>query len=448
MAAEPDESLTLPVPDSVGAFYAVPTTDAAIDATGLVAAALGQVEESLPRPLPQPLLQAHRVDELPPLPLDQLAAVGATEAQLDRVQAATHLILVTVGGRAGWPPAHEWLARTMAMTAAQRHGTDVVDLLANRLLDLATIRASLPDADGLVRLADWVSVEYWPDRAGYACTTTGLHRFGLPELQTLATPPNLVGAWSRAMIGIAGQLLGSWHDALRESPDAAFVHLRPSLVLTDGDVVEAHARTIGRFGPYPSAGGRTAAAVWLALDPGSDPRRHNRFLTVHPPLSWSGSAGEHLAEACRILFGRSPSDGRHTTASVLVDRAIATARAGLTHVRARFESGALEVRQKLLVRYALPTDRGTEYVWAYVTSWRDPFRILATSAADAVNDPRVRGGRPVVVDTASVVDWAVEDDENGIVEGAWTRAALDDAADLPHRPTPDPPVNHPPQRRS
>jgi hypothetical protein len=427
MAAEPDERLTLPVPDSVGAFYAVPTTDTSVDAAGLVAAALGQVEDSLPRPLPQPLLQAHRVDELPPLPLEQMAAAGATEAQLARAQAATHLILVTVGGRPGWPPAHEWLARTMAATAAWRHGTDVVDLHANRVLDLATIRSSLPDADGLVCLADWVSVGYWPDRAGYSCSTTGLRRFGLPEMQTLATPPNLVDAWGRAMIGLAGQLLAAWRDALAAAPDAAFVQLRPSLALTGGDVVEAHTHSIGRFGPYASASGAgSAASVRLALDPGPDPQRHNWFLTVHPPVSWAGSAGEHLADACRVLLGPSPNEIRHATSSLLMERAIATARAGLTDIRLRFESGALELRQKLLVKYALPTDLGTEYVWAYVTSWRDPFRILATSAADAVYDPRVRAGRPVVVDTASVVDWAVEDDD-GIVEGAWTQAALDES---------------------
>jgi hypothetical protein len=425
MAAEPDENLTLPVPDSVGAFYAVPTTDTIIDAAALVAAALGQVEDSLPRPLPQPLLQAHRVDELPPLPLDQLAAAGATEAQLARAQAATHLILVTVGGRAGWPPAHEWLARTMATTAAQRHGTDVVDLLANRLLDLATVRTSLPNAAGQVRLADWVSVECWPDRAGYACTTTGLRRFGLPEMQTLATPPNLVDAWSRAMIGLAGQLLASWRDALAGTPDATFVQLRPSLALTAGDVVEAYDHTIGRFGPYASAGGPNAVWVRLTLHPGSDPHRHDSYLTIHPPPSWAGSAGEHLADACRVLFGLSPDEVRHATASLLMDQAIAYARAGLTDIRGRFESGALGPRKKLLMKYALPTNQGSEYVWAYVTSWRDPFRILATSAADAVYDPRVRAGRPVVVDTAAVVDWAVEDDEGGIVEGAWTQAALD-----------------------
>lgn len=427
MSGQPDASVTLPVPDAVGAFYAVPTTDAVIDAEGLVAAALGQVESSLPRPLPQPLLQGHRVQDLPPLPLDLLAAAGANDAQLARVQAATHLILVTVGGRAGWPPAHEWLARTMAATAAQRHGVDVIDLHANRVLDLATIRTSLPDADGLLCLADWVSVGCWPDRTGYTCTTTGLRRFGLPELVTLNTPPNLVDAWARAMVGLAGQLIAAWRDALSESPGAAFVQVRPTLALTHGDVIEAFAHTVGRFGPYASAAGPAATSVRLALDPGPDPQRHDWFLTVNPPLSWSGSAGEHIADACLVLFGPSPSEIRHATPTALTDRAIATARAGLTDIRGRFESGALGLRHKLLVKYALPTDQGTEYAWAYVTSWRDPFRILATSAADAVYDSLVRAGRPIVVDTASVVDWAVEHDDGGIVEGAWTQAALDEA---------------------
>ena len=36
--AESDDRLTLPVPDAVGAFYAVPTTDGTVDAESLVAA--------------------------------------------------------------------------------------------------------------------------------------------------------------------------------------------------------------------------------------------------------------------------------------------------------------------------------------------------------------------------------------------------------------------------
>jgi hypothetical protein len=308
---QPDESLTLPVADSVGAFYAVPTTDPVIDAPALVAASLGQFEESLPKPLPQPLLQAHPVADLPPLPLDQLAAAGATHEQLARADAATHLILVTVGGHPGWPPSHEWLARTMAATAAERHGRDVVDLLAVRLLDAAAVRASLPDSRGLVCLADWIGVSCWPGRDGYTCGTEGLRRFGVPELQTSSTPPDLVNAWGQIMIGLAGRLLGDWRDALASLPDAGIVALRPSLVVTDSDVVEAHARTTDQYGPRASIASPAQATVRLALDPRLDPNRYESFLSVEPPLSWPGSAGEHIAHACRVLFGLSPSHGRY-----------------------------------------------------------------------------------------------------------------------------------------
>jgi hypothetical protein len=109
-----------------------------------------------------------------------------------------------------------------------------------------------------------------------------------------------------------------------------------------------------------------------------------------------------------------------------MDLAIAKARTSLATTRTRFETGELDLHTKLLVKYALAADEGTEYLWAYVTSWRDPDRILATSAVDAVYDPKVRSGRPVVIDTSTVVDWAIEHDELGIVEGGWTQAALDD----------------------
>jgi hypothetical protein len=302
------QTLTLVVPDAVGAFYAVPTNDAVIDPEALVAEALGQVQDTLPNPLPQPLLQAHPADELPPLPFDQLAAAGATEAQLARARAATHLIMVTVGGRAGWPPAHEWLARAMAATAAMRHGVDVVDLHANQMLEQATVRKSLPDELGLVRLADWVSVECWPDRAGYSCTTVGLRRFGLPELQTRDTPPSLVDPWAGAMVAFAGQVLAAWRDATAYSAPTLSVRMPSTLSITQGDVVEAFSHTIGRFGPYACAGGPMSAAVRVGLEPTGE-RRHDWLLMVYPPLGWSESAGEYLDHACSVLFGPPPGDG-------------------------------------------------------------------------------------------------------------------------------------------
>jgi hypothetical protein len=108
----------------------------------------------------------------------------------------------------------------------------------------------------------------------------------------------------------------------------------------------------------------------------------------------------------------------------VLERAIAAARAGLDDVRHRYAAGGIAPAGRLLVRYVLAADEAVEYAWAYVTSWRDPFRILATSATDSVHVPRLRAGRPVVLDAAAIVDWAVELDGVGIVEGAYTRSAV------------------------
>jgi hypothetical protein len=302
------DSINLPVPESVGAFYAVPTTDGSVETSSLVATALGQVEDSLPRPLPQPLVQIHPVADLPPLPIDSLAATGATDAQVARLRSATHLVLVSVGGRPGWPPAHEWISRTLAAGAAARLDSDVVDLITHEVLDLTSSRASLPDRDGLVCLTDWVRVEWWPDQGGYSCATTGLRRFGLPELQTLAMSPSIVDSWGSAMVGLAGQLIAAWRDALAGDRPPPAVTLPASLCLTATDVIETHARITEKAGPRASAGGSDAATVRLEHQRGTDGSWTSARLTVRPPASWPGTAEEHLADACKVLFGQSTGD--------------------------------------------------------------------------------------------------------------------------------------------
>jgi hypothetical protein len=43
---------------------------------------------------------------------------------------------------------------------------------------------------------------------------------------------------------------------------------------------------------------------------------------------------------------------------------------------------------------------------------------------DAHLDRRIRVGRPVRVDVATVVDWALWIDGEGIIEGGWTNTLL------------------------
>jgi hypothetical protein len=419
--------LTLTVPESVGAFYAVPTTDGSVRVESLVAAGLGRVEEALPRPLPQPLMQVHRVEDLPPLPLDQLAAAGATDDQLARLRAATHLVLVSVGGRPGWPPTHEWIARTLAVGAATRLGSDVIDLLVHQVLAPTAVQASLPDDEGMVCLADWVAVDVWPEHGGYTCTTAGLRRFGLPELRTLAAPADLVDSWGRVMVGLAGRLLGAWRDALVTATSGP-VTLPGAIELSDTDVIEAHVRLTAAGDGFRPQPGAASVVVRLGLDVVTEPHGLATYLTVRPPDP-AGDGRAFVTSACEVLFGQSAAAAR-PTADPELERAIAAARSGLPAIRDRYmagefatsapEPGRPATRPRLLVRYALAVADAYEYLWAYVTSWRDPSVILATTATDSVLHPDARAGRPVVLDAAAVVDWAVEQDGVGIVEGAYT----------------------------
>lgn len=420
-----EDVIILPVPEGVQALYVVPVTDPPPDLAERVRdEALRRWDGMLGLMLADLLGQALPVEvrpmsEVPPLPVELFAIMGATQEQLDRASSAQHIVIVSVRSLPGWPPAHEWVTRALAIVVADLVNSDVIDVANHHVLTPERATATLPDADGHTRLADWIWISYSADTTGYWCTTTGLGRFGLPELQTLAVPPNAVEAWGRAMTGLSRRVVDIWSRTVADSPEAAFVEFPSIVELGPEDVSAAYARD---WSGVPSA----TARVRLTLDPGDDPGAGHPFLTIHPPLDWSGSAGEHISSVCRALFGPPGFGVRHTHASPAMNRAIATARAGLPEIRQRFESGALDVHVKLLVKYALPTKHGTEYLWAYVTSWRDPATILATSAADGVYDTSVRAGRPVVVDAATVVDWAVEHDRHGIVEGAWTQAALDD----------------------
>jgi hypothetical protein len=152
----------------------------------------------------------------------------------------------------------------MAAIVADAVDSDVIDILTYRTLTPDEAVATLPtDGEGL--LAEWVSVEYSPDRHGYWCTTNGLRRFGLPELQTLTTPPNVVEQWGSTMTGIASALVTAWQDALWADMSAAFVQVPASLEVSADDVARANGRT-----PEGGAPDR----VRITLDP-RGPDRHS-----------------------------------------------------------------------------------------------------------------------------------------------------------------------------
>ncbi|MGC4805660.1 DUF2314 domain-containing protein [Micromonospora sp. DT233] len=423
-----DDFLPVPVPESLTATYLVPMTGLPrVSAATAVRALAGRIAAPVhglaTQMLDSPLMSVdtRSIAEFPALPPDLLTAFGATPEQLDRLARATHLVVVRAEYRPGWPPAHEWAARTVAAAVAEDAGGDVVDVFALQFLDPAAALRSLPDERGRIRLVDWVLVPYSSDAEGLWFTTKGLRRFGLLELQTQGVPDHLTRAWGAVLTGAARRLLRDWTDGLTGEEVPAFVQLPVLATITGHDIAVAYGN--------PEQHGATAPVLLeLELDPATDPEADS-FLSLRPPSGHTGPAGRYFAAACATLFDGIAPDVRYARRGDAMSAAIATARAGLDDVRARFLAGQLPEQAQLVVKYGLPGDEGPEYVWAGVTSWESPERIVAASVGDADSDPTVRIGSPVVLEAADVVDWAVLDG-TGVIEGGWTQAVLD-AGDHP-----------------
>ncbi|ADL48110.1 MULTISPECIES: DUF2314 domain-containing protein [Micromonospora] len=418
-----DDFLPVPVPESLDATYLVPITGLPkVSPKTAVEGLAGRLSEPVhglaKQMLDSPLMtvDTRTVDEFPELPPDLLTAFGATEEQLARLAAATHLVVVQAEYRPGWPPAHEWAARAVAAAVAETVGGDVVDVFGLQFLDPAAALRSLPDEQGRIRLVDWVLVPYSSDSDGLWFTTKGLRRFGLLELQAQGVPDHLTRAWGAVMTGAARRLLRDWTDGLAGEEVPAFVQLPVLATVTGHDIAVAYGN--------PEQHGATAPVLLrLELDPATDPDADS-FLSLNPPPGHPGPPGRYFAAACATLFNGIQPDVRYTRTGDAMSRAVETAREALGDIRARFLAGRLPEESQLVVKYGLPGDDGPEYVWAGVTSWDTPERIVGASASDANTDPSVRIGSPVVVEASDVVDWAVLDG-TGVLEGGWTQAVLD-----------------------
>ncbi|MEU2016840.1 DUF2314 domain-containing protein [Micromonospora sediminicola] len=418
-----DDFLPVPVPESLDATYLVPiaglprvSPKTAVE--GLAGRLAEPVHGLAKQMLDSPLMSVdtRTVDEFPELPPDLLSAFGATDEQLARLAAATHLVVVQAEYRPGWPPAHEWAARAVAAAVAETVGGDVVDVFGLQFLDPAAALRSLPDEHGRIRLVDWVLVPYSSDADGLWFTTKGLRRFGLLELQAQGVPDHLTRAWGAVMTGAARRLLRDWTDGLAGEEVPAFVQLPVLATVTGHDIAVAYGN--------PEQHGATAPVLLrLELDPATDPDADS-FLSLNPPPGHPGPPGRYFAAACATLFNGIQPDVRYTRTGDAMSRAVATARAARGGRRARGRGGRRPAASPRGGEYGLAGGGGPPDVWAGVTSWEVPERIVGASASDANTDPGVRIGSPVVVEASDVVDWAVLDG-TGVLEGGWTQAVLD-----------------------
>jgi hypothetical protein len=348
---------------------------------------------------------------LPPLSGQLQEYLGVDPELVRVVTEASEFVAVRAVSQPGWPPMHEWAGRACAAVLAGQAGVPLVDTGTPWVLAAAAALRTLPAAaDAGFRLADWMLVFQSTGSEGLWMTTKGLGRFGLPELQVRNVPPQLGSAWTHLLTGLASRLLGTWLNALRDRAGVAFTRLPAVLEVREGDIARAYDKPVTE-GP--------AATVRLAFDP-SPQDGADSFLSVQPPDHYPASAGEFLANVYAALFGQPALQIRYLAPSAEMEQAMRAARDALPTVRTRFLAGDLPPRAQLMVKHEISVAGQAEYPWAYVMSWADPARVLGNSAGDATLDPGIRAGRPIVVDAATIIDWAIWIDGKGIVEGGRT----------------------------
>src|SRR5262245_61983467 len=107
--AEAAAVLTLPVPETVSAVYVVPVAEppgdpVALARRGVPTVCGDRLAERVLELLDSPLvaIDVQPAADVPAPPMNLLAALGASAAQLDRLGAASHLALVSATWYPGW----------------------------------------------------------------------------------------------------------------------------------------------------------------------------------------------------------------------------------------------------------------------------------------------------------------------------------------------------------
>jgi hypothetical protein len=411
------EDIVLPGPGLLSATYVVPTALEGDAARERINAALaGRVAEPLPA-VARKLFDAGAarlvsMRAVPQLPVGFQRYLGVPAELVDRINRAGKSLAVSVTWTPGWPPMHEWAARGCTAALADDLGVPLVDTFVPQVLTAGQALASLPGISARLKLSEWVLVFQSAGDHGVWTTTKGMGRFGLPELQSHNVPPQYANPWAKLMTGISSRLLSLWTRAFRDHGGSAFARIPAVLDVGESDVAEAYCAEAAGGGRVP---------VRLTFDPAPGDGTDS-FLTVQPPDDFPGSAGEYFAYACAEVFGAPGQDIRYLPKTDAMEQAIRQARQTLPSVRTRFLEGGIPLHARLMIKYRLPAPDGSEYPWAYVNSWKDPATVLGSSASDALHDPAVRTGRPVVIDADTIVDWGIWIDGQGIIEGGSTNA--------------------------
>lgn len=219
------------------------------------------------------LVELRSVADLPP----RYRPCGQPGCECDAVAAhlasAAQVAWVAARSVRGSPVAHAIAARALAVRLGELLGTSPVDADAARVLDWDD---DLDDGSGV---SEWVSCMASLRPRGYWCTTAGLARFGLPELQTVDMPRAVLDGWQHVLAAVGQHLLNRLRAAFEGDPDVTFVDLDVPAQVTATEVAMAHGCSADRHRPFQ---------VHLRFEPRQFDGAQD-FLTIDAPAGAAGA---------------------------------------------------------------------------------------------------------------------------------------------------------------
>lgn len=285
------EMLTLPVARTRVAWYAVPTGVSAPAARKIAMAGVAEHASGSRKRM----IEAFADAKATTFGVLRTGRASLTPAQREVIQfydGSWVSVRVAAVGRGTLP--HELAARTMAAELAWRLGVPVADMLVPDLLTSERTLASLhPKDDGAFRVSDWVRVAYLLEPGGGVdLETTGMVRYGLPELRIAAVPARLTRSWCAVLTGIAFRIIEEFQNQWKPGDVLALIPSETGV--TADDIAAAYCLPGGyrsrEMGWRWTSLANLETCVGLSLT--------GDVLTVGPPAAWDGTDDSFLVAAC------------------------------------------------------------------------------------------------------------------------------------------------------
>lgn len=336
---------------------------------------------------------AKRID-LPPVPVPLLRHTGLDELEERKLEASTLAILIQADDDTRLPHVGLWTAFAAACASAEVLGGTIFDPAASRVVQLARLQRPLSQ-DGRIAVAKHVVVPFSIGEQGLGwMTTTGMVKFGLPDLEIVDIPPGLSDL-ARLMNATAQYLVGALDGRPEQDSRGSELELPAEPRVTFGD----HEAANGRSGD-----GSRAARVAIRMTEGSPGQQS--FLRLIKPADLKASHGEWLYQALNQLFGSQRDVRNVRTSSPAMQEAHRRAIAELGTAKTRFARG-LRPGETLYVKHGFDAGaRGKEYMWVVVNRWSGT-RLEGQLTNDA-RDSGLKAGHDVSIDESEVFDWMIQ----------------------------------------